>query len=42
LIYAVPREELKNHRGQVSPKRRGHLIRTIIAAHEWGSVLTAS
>jgi len=41
VIYAVPRTELKNRRGQVSPSRRPQLIRTIIAAHGWGEVLAA-
>ena len=40
LIYAVPRLELKNRRGQISPARRAQLIRTLIAAHAWGEMLT--
>jgi mRNA-degrading endonuclease toxin of MazEF toxin-antitoxin module len=38
LIYAVPRAELKPQIGRVSAERQAHLIRTLIAAHYWGSV----
>lgn len=41
LIYAVPRGELKNRRGSVSVNRRPHLIRTLIAAHGWPTVLAS-
>jgi mRNA-degrading endonuclease toxin of MazEF toxin-antitoxin module len=39
VIYAAPREELKNRRGSVSENRRVQLVRTIIAAHGWGEIL---
>jgi mRNA-degrading endonuclease toxin of MazEF toxin-antitoxin module len=39
LIYAVPREDLKGRRGLVSESRRQQLVRTLIAAHGWMSVL---
>jgi hypothetical protein len=39
LIYTVPRDKIKNRRGQVSPLRRPLLIRTLIAAHAWGEIL---
>jgi hypothetical protein len=39
LIYAVPRRELKNQKGVVSPERRGFLIRKVIAAHGWTEIL---
>ena len=41
LIYAVPRAELekKARKGQVTPERQRHLIRTLLAAHGWGAVL---
>ena len=39
LIYAVPREDLKSRRGMVSPARQRQLVRTIMAAHGWASVL---
>lgn len=39
VLYAVPRAELKTRRGSVSSRRRAQLIRTIIAAHGWPSVL---
>jgi len=41
LIYAVKKSDLKHRRGEVSPLRRGLLIRNIIAAHAWGEVLAA-
>ena len=41
LIHTVPRGELKNRRGSVSVNRRPQLIRTIIAAHGWPTVLAA-
>jgi len=40
LIYAIPKEEIKNRRGEVSPARRQLLVRKIIAAHGWGKILT--
>jgi len=39
LIYAVPPDELKPRKGIVSDARQGHLVRTMIAAHDWASVL---
>jgi mRNA-degrading endonuclease toxin of MazEF toxin-antitoxin module len=39
-IYSVPRDRLKNRRGIVSESRRVQLIRTIIAAHSWGEILS--
>jgi mRNA-degrading endonuclease toxin of MazEF toxin-antitoxin module len=39
LIHAVAKTELKNKRGEVSVRRRGQLIRTIVAAHAWGEIL---
>jgi mRNA-degrading endonuclease toxin of MazEF toxin-antitoxin module len=39
VIYAVPRTELKNRRGEVSKARRSQMIRTVIAAHAWGEIL---
>jgi len=40
LIWAVPREELKQHRGVVSFTRRGPLVRTMIGAHGWDDILS--
>ena len=40
LIYTVPRGKIRNRRGEVSKNRRAHLIRTIIAAHAWGEILS--
>ena len=34
-IYAVPRGELKKHRGSVGLERRRQIVRTLIAAHGW-------
>src|SRR5258708_37969695 len=39
LIYAVPKEDLKTHRGNVSAARQGPLVRTLIAAHGWAAAL---
>ena len=39
-IFSVARGNLKNRRGKVSTARRPHLVRTFIAAHAWGEVLT--
>ena len=39
VIYAVSRTELKAKRGVVSALRRPQLVRTMIAAHGWASVL---
>jgi mRNA-degrading endonuclease toxin of MazEF toxin-antitoxin module len=40
LIHAVAKTDLKNRRGEVSAARRGQIIRTLIAAHAWGEILT--
>jgi hypothetical protein len=37
-IYAVPRGELRKHRGSVALERRRHIVRTIIGAHGWNSL----
>ncbi|MCX6904703.1 MAG: hypothetical protein NTW03_14725 [Verrucomicrobia bacterium] len=34
-IYALPRGELKRHRGLVALERRRQIVRTMIAAHGW-------
>ena len=39
VIHAVPREELKHRRGQVTEVRMAPLVRTLIAAHGWADVL---
>jgi mRNA-degrading endonuclease toxin of MazEF toxin-antitoxin module len=39
LIYAAPREQLKNRRGIVSGSRRRQLVQTLMAAHGWMAVL---
>jgi len=41
LIHTVKKNELKNRRGSVSANRRPQLIRTLIAAHGWPTVLAA-
>lgn len=41
LIYAVHKSELKQKRGEVSTARRAQIVRTIIAAHAWGEVLSS-
>ena len=41
VIHAIPRIELKQHRGTVSKLRQAQLVRTIIAAHGWGEVFAA-
>ncbi len=35
FIYAVPREDLQTHKGNVSDARRWPLIQKIISAHGW-------
>jgi mRNA-degrading endonuclease toxin of MazEF toxin-antitoxin module len=40
LLYSVPKSELKNRRGEVSPARRKVLVRTIIGSLAWGEVLS--
>lgn len=37
-IYAVPRAELKRHRGSVAPERRRAIVRTMITAHGWNAL----
>ena len=37
-IYAVPRGELKRHRGSVALERRRQIVRTMIAAHGWNAL----
>ena len=39
VIYAIPREELKQPRGTVTVLRRLQIVRTIIAAHGWGEIV---
>ncbi len=39
VIYAAPKEDLKQRRGSVSMMRRNGLVRKIIEAHGWGEVL---
>lgn len=39
LVYAVPREDLKQKRGAVSMYRRPQMLRTVLTAHGWGEVL---
>ncbi len=41
LIWAVPRHELKQHRGAVSRPRRAALVRKIIASHGWPEILAS-
>jgi mRNA-degrading endonuclease toxin of MazEF toxin-antitoxin module len=42
LIFAVPREDLKQRRGQVSLARRAPIIRKVLSAHQWGEVLAGA
>jgi hypothetical protein len=37
LIYAVPRDDVKNRRGVVSIERRRIIISAIIQSHSWNS-----
>jgi mRNA-degrading endonuclease toxin of MazEF toxin-antitoxin module len=37
-IYAVPRGELKRHRGRVAGDRQRQIVRTIITAHGWNAI----
>jgi mRNA-degrading endonuclease toxin of MazEF toxin-antitoxin module len=37
-IYAVPRGELKKHRGTVALERRRQIVRTLISAHGWNAL----
>ena len=39
VIFAVPRTQLKNRKGEVSRERRGQIVRRIMDAHDWSSVL---
>ena len=38
LIIAVPRAELKNHRGSVGLERRRQIVRVMISAHGWNAL----
>lgn len=38
LIYAVPKTELKQRRGTVTPERRKQIITTLIRTHGWSSI----
>ena len=37
-IYAVPRGELRRHRGNVALERRRQIVQTIISAHGWNAL----
>jgi hypothetical protein len=37
-IYAVPRDELKKHRGTVAVERRRQIVRAIIISHGWNAL----
>ena len=37
-IYAVPRAELKKHRGNVALERRRQIVRCIISSHGWNEL----
>jgi hypothetical protein len=37
-IYAIPRGELKQHRGSVTLERRRQIIRAIINSHGWNAL----
>ena len=39
VIYAVPRPDLKQRKGEVTGARQRQLVRTVIAAHAWAEVL---
>jgi mRNA-degrading endonuclease toxin of MazEF toxin-antitoxin module len=39
LIFAVPREHLKSRKGRVCAARQVLLVRTLIAAHGWATVI---
>ena len=39
LIYAVQRNQLIRKKGVVTHERQSHLVRTLIGAHGWPSVL---
>lgn len=39
VVYALPRQDLKDKRGAVAKERRQHIIRKIISAHGWGEIL---
>lgn len=34
-LFAIPREELKQHRGTITLERRRQIVRTIIQSHGW-------
>jgi hypothetical protein len=35
ILYAVPKDQLTNHRGHVTPERRLDIIRTINRSNGW-------
>lgn len=37
-IFAIPRNELKNHRGAVALERRRQIVRTMITSHGWNTL----
>ena len=37
-IYAIPRDELKKHRGTVALERRRQIVRAIIISHGWNAL----
>jgi hypothetical protein len=39
MIYSVPKDELREKRGEVTEARQSPLLRTIIAAHGWAERL---
>jgi mRNA-degrading endonuclease toxin of MazEF toxin-antitoxin module len=37
-VFAAPREELKQRRGNVAPERRRQIVRAIIQSHGWNTL----
>lgn len=37
-LFAVPRDELRQHRGTVTLERRRQIVRTIIQSHGWNTL----
>jgi hypothetical protein len=37
-IYAIPRDELKKHRGTVALEHRRQIVRAIIISHGWNAL----
>lgn len=37
-LYAIPRDELKKHRGTVALERRRQIVRAIIISHGWNTL----